>query len=71
MSENADEEMEQNDNRDIDQALKDLEGSLGTTSITNKVFASIFHLYMSQVEAETEDILILIFHLLLQFCHVI
>jgi len=36
LSENADEEMEQNDNRDIDQALKDLEGSLGTTSITNK-----------------------------------
>lgn len=29
--------MEQNDNRDIDQALKDLEGSLGSTSISNKV----------------------------------
>ena len=29
--------MEQNDNKDIDQALKDLEGSLGTTSLNNKV----------------------------------
>lgn len=36
LSENTDEEMEQNDNRDIDQALKDLEGSLGTTSVSNK-----------------------------------
>nr|CAB3245797.1 fermitin family homolog 2 [Phallusia mammillata] len=36
LSENTDEEMEQNDNRDIDQALQDLEGTLGSTSIANK-----------------------------------
>jgi len=29
--------MEQNDNQDIDQALQALEGSLGSTSVTNKV----------------------------------
>ena len=37
LSEKTDGEMEQNDNKDIDQALKDLEGSLGTTSLNNKV----------------------------------
>ena len=42
LSEKTDGEMEQNDNRDIDQALKDLEGSLGTSSINNKV--GIMHL---------------------------
>jgi len=36
LSEKTDGEMEQNDNKDIDQALKDLEGSLGTTSLNNK-----------------------------------
>lgn len=36
LSENTDEEMEQNDNKDIDQALQELEGSLGTASIANK-----------------------------------
>ncbi|CAK8692586.1 fermitin family homolog 2-like [Clavelina lepadiformis] len=36
LSENTDEEMEQNDNRDIEQALQDLEGSLGTNSISSK-----------------------------------
>lgn len=37
LSENTDEEMEQNDNKDIDQALMELEGSLGTATIANKV----------------------------------
>jgi len=32
--------MEQNDNKDIEQALQDLEGSLGTTSVSNKVRSS-------------------------------
>lgn len=36
LSENTDEEMEQNDNKDIDQALMELEGSLGTATIANK-----------------------------------
>ena len=39
LSDKTDEEMEQNDNRDIEQALQDLEGSLGTTSVANKVSA--------------------------------
>ena len=37
LSDKTDEEMEQNDNKDIEQALQDLEGSLGTSSISNKV----------------------------------
>ena len=37
LSEHTDEEMEQNDNKDIEQALQDLEGSLGTASVSNKV----------------------------------
>ena len=41
LSENTDEEMEQNDNKDIDQALKELEGSLGTTTIANKVLTML------------------------------
>nr|XP_009862486.1 fermitin family homolog 2 [Ciona intestinalis] len=36
LSENTDEEMEQNDNRDIEQALQDLEGSLGSSSVASK-----------------------------------
>ena len=37
LSEKTDEEMEQNDNKDIEQALQDLEGSLGAASVSNKV----------------------------------
>ena len=37
LSEKTDEEMEQNENKDIEQALQDLEGSLGASSVSNKV----------------------------------
>ena len=49
LSDNTEEEMEQNDNRDIEQALQDLEGSLGTASVSNRVRTVNFYLHRSAV----------------------